>query len=153
MTTTILTSPAVVQNFFSNFQCWRKKKIKQSHNGQVVPLSIVGISSLLIIYGFKQFEIIVTFNPTKINYEHPIYLLTTSIEKCIKFLASTYLVTASQVIHCWMQCKRVKLCIVNIKTGEQPLPEKQNQCHTLPFTIASNLVSVFTEFWLCSLPI
>lgn len=49
--------------------------MRQSHNGQKVPLSIVDISSLLIVYAFKQFEIIVTFNPTKSNYEHPIYLL------------------------------------------------------------------------------
>lgn len=59
--------------------------MKQSHNGQVVSLSILDISSLLIIHAFKQFGIILTFNPTKPSDEHPNYLLKTSIRKCIKF--------------------------------------------------------------------
>lgn len=64
--------------FFSSFLCWRKK-VKQSHNGPVVPVSVVVISSLLISSVFKQFEIIVTFYPTKTKDKHP--MRTTIIRK------------------------------------------------------------------------
>lgn len=35
------------------------------NNGQAGPLSSIGISSSLIIYGFKQLEVSITFNSTK----------------------------------------------------------------------------------------
>lgn len=108
--------------------------MKQSHNRQTVPLSTVDISSLLIFYAFKQFEIIVTFNPTKSNYEHPIFLLKKVIEKCIRFSASTYLVTVSQAINCWRQCKGVKSCALLMWKQNNHFQRRKTSavlCHSL----------------------
>lgn len=48
-----------------------KKKHEAIHNEPVVPVSLLVISSWLISSVFKQFEIIVTFNPTKTKDKLP----------------------------------------------------------------------------------